>query len=623
MKEIKLKKLIMCISSLFVIIITSIVIVISFFNIQEKINNQMYKNYMEQLEELTGQVINTIHLEIEYSAHLLGRIGECKNLNSGSTEEKITYLKKVKNKGNFTSIGIIDKNGNVCDIEGWKWKIDNDSIKKNLKTLKNGNRYYISDVLPTNERNMREILIAIPLYKNQEMDGFLFGNYPILGFSEEIEMSESQQYFQLIDNKGNYISNSSNKNAFSDGDVNLWEEIKKYNLLNFSIETLKNNMENGKKGVFYFEYKKDGRYAVYQPLGINKWYVFSIFTRKELNARALEFQNITKELMFYLIFLKVVLVIIIVGTAMYIYKIIESQSKKLEIKNKIFRMLANKTKDIFFEIHLLEKSLVLYDFSENEDEVTNPVEDFFPENLLKAGKIKEENYDIYEKMYEKALKDGNIENYIIQLKRNGVWKWFRVNTVVFNSENIVGILEDFTEEKEKESEYLRISEKSKYDFLTELYNRETFEQEFNRFLKFEYDEKFISALFILDLDNFKEINDIFGHRTGDEVLKETAHTLRNSLRSSDILGRIGGDEFVLLIKNAPNINAIEKVAQKINLSLVKTYTRDEKDITISCSIGIKTLEKEASFEKAYEGADLALYKVKYNGRNSFYINDIK
>lgn len=622
MREIKPQKLIIYISSVIAIITTCIIVVVSFFNVQEKIYKQMYKNYIEQLEELTGQIINTIYLEIEYSVHILEKIGECKNLKTGSLEEKVSYLKKIKNRGNFTSLGIIDEDGNAFDTDGNNWKIKKEIFLENLKILKSGRKYCVSDVFPSKERDTREILIAIPLYKNKEIIGFIFGNYPIIGISEEIGSLESQQYFQLVDIKGNYISNSLSKNAFSDGDLNLWEEIKRYRLSdNFSIKTLRRNMERGKKGVFYFEYKEDGRYAVYQPLGINKWYVFSIFTRKELNERAGKLQNITKELLCYLIILKIILIFIVLGTAMYIYKIIETQSKKLEIKNKTFRMLANKTKDIFFEIHLPKKTLVLYDFSKNDDEVVSPVEDFYPENMLKNGKIKQENYDVYKKMYEKVLDGGNIENYIIQLKRNGEWKWFRVNAVVFNSENIVGILEDFTKEKEKEFELLEISEKSKYDFLTELYNRETFEREFNLFSRVEQNESFVSALFILDLDNFKEINDIFGHRAGDEILKETAHILRITLKSSDILGRLGGDEFILLIKNAPNLLAIEKVAQKINSSLIKTYTKNEREITISCSIGVKILEKDISFKKAYEGADLALYKVKYNGRNSYCINE--
>lgn len=130
----------------------------------------------------------------------------------------------------------------------------------------------------------------------------------------------------------------------------------------------------------------------------------------------------------------------------------------------------------------------------------------------------------------------------------------------------------------------------------------------------------VNALFLIDLDNFKKINDIFGHRTGDKVLFEAANTLKTSLRSSDLLGRLGGDEFVLLIKNAPNIEAIHKIAQKLNKSIIKTYTKSNKSITISCSIGISIIHKNMTFKKIYTNADKALYNVKSNGRNSYFIN---
>lgn len=621
MRGISQKKLIICISSAAVIGIVSIIIILSFSNIQKKIHNQMYNNYIKQIEELTNQVTKTIHLEIENSVQILEGISECKNLKQRNIEENLNYLRSIKHRGNFTSLGVADTDGNVYDIKNRRWKIRAEEILEKLMVSRNNSKYYISDVLPSEIKNTKEILIAIPLYDEEEKtNGFLFGYYPILGFTEGLDSSEAQQYFQLIDTKGNYISHSSSKNALADGSITLWEEMKRYNFSGEDFECIKKKVEDGKEGVFYVETEGQGRYAVYQPLGINNWYLFSVFTKTELNTRAEGFQNITKELLFYLLTFKIILIAIIIGTATYIYKVISMQSKKLEMKNKIFKMLANRTKDVFFEVHLLKKNFVLYDFSENKDEVVIPIENFFPENMLKTGRIKEEEYNSYEVLYDRIINGENIENHIFQLKKNGIWKWFRLNAVVFNSENIVGILEDFTEEKEKEFEILKISEKSKYDFLTKLYNRENFEIEFDNFVNKDLDENMVSALFIMDLDNFKIINDLFGHRMGDKVLKETARTLKTTLRSSDILGRLGGDEFVLLIKNAPNIKAIQKVAQKINLSLTRTYIKDEKEISVSCSVGVKIIEKGSLFKKAYEGADSALYRVKANGRNSYYIN---
>ena len=120
--------------------------------------------------------------------------------------------------------------------------------------------------------------------------------------------------------------------------------------------------------------------------------------------------------------------------------------------------------------------------------------------------------------------------------------------MTFNKDNIIGILEDFTGEQIKELEIGRINEKSKYDFLTGLYNRETFEKEFENFVNKNINPDKKSFLIILDLDNFKKVNDSLGHIIGDRVLEEASNVLKSNLKSSDIIGRLGGDEFIILLK---------------------------------------------------------------------------
>ena len=621
MKTIKSKKIILSISTIIILFITSIVIMGTFMQIQHKIRRQIFRNYMEQIDELSSQIINTIHLEIQYSAHFLKSIAETLKINPNDIDKSLSSLKELKNKANFQVFGIIDSNGNSFSSDGKSCQMNLDTFFKKMNFLENNEGYYISDVI--SENNSKEIIIAVPLYNNKkEIDGILFGYYPIFEIAEEINVNEKDyQFFQLVDTNGNYISQSSNENAFKTEDKSLWEKMKKFTFLKGNtIEKIKQNVQEGKKGIFSFEYNDNVRYVVYNPLKINNWYVFSIFTRNELEHRAKEFQKISQELLFYLINLKVILVAFIVSIAIYIYKIIEKQNKNIELKNKMFKMLANKTKDIFFEIHISENIFILYNFSKENEEILIPLEKVSPENMLKENHINKENYNIYKELYTNVFQKQNIENFIIQLNIDNVWKWFRVNSVIFNSENIIGVLEDFTEEKKQEFEFLKISEKSKYDFLTKLYNRETFETEFNYFLEKYKDENKVTAFFIVDLDNFKEINDIFGHRVGDKILSEVAKILKTSVRSTDLLGRLGGDEFILLIENATNIEAIHKIAQKLNSSLTKTYTKDNKNITIRCSIGISIISDNISFKKAYENADKALYHVKYNGRNSYFIN---
>ena len=623
MKSAKSKKIILFASTIAVSFITSAIVVGTFIKIQNKIRHQMFHNYIEQVDELSTQVINTIHLEVEYSAHLLKSLTETLNIDVNSTEKSINALKNLKSKGNFHALGIANSSGEAFDSDGNSYKINFKNFLKNLNLLENNESYYISDVLKERDKKDEEILIAVPIFKEGRIDGLIFGYYPILEITEEISIIEKdKRFFKLIDTNGNYISRSLNENSVVERKDCVWEEMTDFTFLNGkTVEKIRKDVEEGKDGIFIFDYNNYRRYVAYNPLNINNWYIFSVFTHEELESRAKEFQKITSELLFYMINFKLALIGIIISVSVYIYNIIKKQSQDIEMKNKMFRKLATKTKDIFFEIHPAEKEFILYNYSKGNSEVYLSLEDVSPENMLAKGYINNENFLLYKELYNGVLEKQDIDNFILHLKLSDVWKWFRINSLSFSSENIIGILEDFTEEKNQEFEFLKISEKSKYDFLTHLYNRETFEKKFNDFLiSRENSEETVDALFLIDLDNFKEINDVFGHRAGDKVLHEVADTLKHSLRNSDLLGRLGGDEFVLLIKNAPNIEAIHKIAQKLNSSLTKTYTRNNKSISISCSIGISIIDTDFSFKKAYKNADKALYHVKYNGRNSYFIN---
>ena len=123
----------------------------------------------------------------------------------------------------------------------------------------------------------------------------------------------------------------------------------------------------------------------------------------------------------------------------------------------------------------------------------------------------------------------------------------------------------------------------------------------------------LHALVMVDVDHFKQINDRFGHGYGDRVLSRVCDLLRNALRADDLVGRIGGDEFVLLLKNVVNREAlqakIENLCQQLN-------QRIGENIVVSCSFGAAACPLDGTgFEELYWKADTALYAAKEAGRN--------
>lgn len=157
------------------------------------------------------------------------------------------------------------------------------------------------------------------------------------------------------------------------------------------------------------------------------------------------------------------------------------------------------------------------------------------------------------------------------------------------------------------------------DPLTELYNRRYFElaleKEFKRTLRY----KTPTSCMMIDVDHFKKINDEYGHHTGDEVLKEIAKQIKNSLREIDMAARWGGEEFIILLPQTTKGNALN-AATRISESIAALkFTNVSSRLTVS--IGIAGIPNPSinSVEKFIQVADLALYEAKEKGRNKIVV----
>lgn len=196
--------------------------------------------------------------------------------------------------------------------------------------------------------------------------------------------------------------------------------------------------------------------------------------------------------------------------------------------------------------------------------------------------------------------------------------WVRVAPLVDVSGAVVGAVESFTEDswlRDLEEEMRRLRELALLDPLTELGNRRYLEsnlatlgQEAQRF-------GWRAGLLYLDIDNFKQINDRYGHDMGDRVLRTVARTLRNAVRSIDVVGRWGGEEFLVLLKNISE-DDIVPVAEKIR-RLVESCTipKDGSLLHVTVSAGASLLKRGETHEELLCRADRLMYAAKAAGRN--------
>lgn len=166
--------------------------------------------------------------------------------------------------------------------------------------------------------------------------------------------------------------------------------------------------------------------------------------------------------------------------------------------------------------------------------------------------------------------------------------------------------------REISKQQILLKEKSVTDALTGLYNRSLLQSTLEYAIHQSHRSNTPMTIFMLDLDNFKVINDQLGHAVGDSVLKSVSEFLREKFRASDMVFRIGGEEFLALIYNTDEASALD-IANKLRLEIEQLPLIPNHPITTS--IGVSTLPPDADWEEWMKICDEKLYRAKSNGRN--------
>jgi diguanylate cyclase (GGDEF)-like protein len=153
------------------------------------------------------------------------------------------------------------------------------------------------------------------------------------------------------------------------------------------------------------------------------------------------------------------------------------------------------------------------------------------------------------------------------------------------------------------------------DFLLGVFNRRGFERELDRAVAYIKRYQASGALIVLDVDRLKPVNDVFGHAAGDQVLKAIVATLSHQVRASDVIGRLGGDEFGLLLWNLSETDARAKAASLEQAIDQLSFVFGGRTVTAGASAGVATLGAHAEAGKALEKADHAMYVRKAQRRH--------
>ncbi|MEG0874459.1 MAG: transporter substrate-binding domain-containing protein [Clostridiales bacterium] len=308
----------------------------------------------------------------------------------------------------------------------------------------------------------------------------------------------------------------------------------------------------------------------------------------------------------------IIFTLVIVALFVYFAWFQKRARREVQIENERYKILADMSGEYLFE----------YDFAADTLKLTEKTakllgSDMILHNYFKNHvSIKDENSHWIKTVYNNMEKKKSmIAEHQVALA-NGRKTWLRITIASISDEKgktnyFIGKIADIEAEKAEKDE---LSTRADTDGLTGLYNVGAARVLIEKALKDTG-----GTMLIIDMDNFKSINDRFGHYTGDEVLQGMSEVLQKVFRKDDIIARLGGDEFVIFVRAVTDKAIIEDRCHMLKINM-DAYSK-KWPMKVTMSIGAAIAGKNTDYYVLYQNADKRLYNVKESGRNGFLIDD--
>lgn len=294
---------------------------------------------------------------------------------------------------------------------------------------------------------------------------------------------------------------------------------------------------------------------------------------------------------------------------------------ELETERERYRIALENVTDVMFEYDILEDTFI--SFEKVAVEGKKRMERF---EIQKFGELVKTGDIVYPDDIKKLMDifaGRSREKIDVRIKDpkeqyTDFWSWKSVYcSVVYDADHrpvrTIGAFRDVTQEKEREEKLLHQAQR---DSLTGLLNQSALKIYMKQYLLEKAPEE-TYALIIIDLDYFKQVNDTFGHLAGNAALIGVAEKLKHVCRSTDLIGRIGGDEFSVVLKNISRKDVLQKGDELLE-AIRSVFIGDGDCFKISCSLGIAfSMKSHETYDTLFDNADKALYMAKANGRNQY------
>ncbi len=471
--------------------------------------------------------------------------------------------------------------GVVCDI--WDWK-------------KAGNQSVFT--------------VAEPVWKNGKVIGVLQTRLEPLTITEQVpEASAFTRSSTLIVRRDGTILASENHNRGDISTGNLFVSVKTSGITDEVVRQMEECFYGDGSDSFMFEGKGDSYYFSWDYLGYNEWYIVNFVRSPDV---AIHYENILKELIYASLFL-IGLTAVLGGGIVVLFL---HYRRSLDFETKKYGLLAEFSDTALFE----------YDRRKDILEFTNNARRILMLDELRISHVmgKKIRTDLFLQEDRKVMEDmlrsrtgsweDNIQYAELRLKSiSGEYHWFGCHYKTITSDTgtvvkVVGKLADISRQRSREQE---LREQAMRDVLTGIYNKAG-ERLIDRMVK----EKGQGLFLMLDLNDFKSINDTMGHAAGDAILTELGRVLKGNCRENDIVARIGGDEFVMFLPGVFDRQTGKRKIGEIQESLRTVRISTWGIRGIKASIGAALCPEDGmDYGTLYKAADEAMYQAKEQSKN--------
>ena len=458
--------------------------------------------------------------------------------------------------------------------------------------------------------NQSVFTVAEPVWKNGKVIGVLQTRLEPLTITEQVpEASAFTRSSTLIVRRDGTILASENHNRGDISTGNLFVSVKTAGITDEVVRQMEECFYGDGSDSFMFEGKGDSYYFSWDYLGYNEWYIVNFVRSPDV---AIHYENILKELIYASLFL-IGLTAVLGGGIVVLFL---HYRRSLDFETKKYGLLAEFSDTALFE----------YDRRKDILEFTNNARRILMLDELRISHVmgKKIRTDLFLQEDRKVMEDmlrsrtgsweDNIQYAELRLKSiSGEYHWFGCHYKTITSDTgtvvkVVGKLADISRQRSREQE---LREQAMRDVLTGIYNKAG-ERLIDRMVK----EKGQGLFLMLDLNDFKSINDTMGHAAGDAILTELGRVLKGNCRENDIVARIGGDEFVMFLPGVFDRQTGKRKIGEIQESLRTVRISTWGIRGIKASIGAALCPEDGmDYGTLYKAADEAMYQAKEQSKN--------